>query len=179
MRDRRESERESSGMHSMWTIMLTYLGPCLGGVAALYGWLQLRKSKGRRFPVTDKVFRSPGPSLSRALDDATWDLAGSLMLPLFPVVTYVYYLQVLLDGQSLGTMATSIMFGTASIVTGYFLARLVRIVARVGRLRAGLAGEVAVGQTLNQLMLPGYRVFHGIPGDRGFNPTSPIQGVRK
>jgi len=154
-----------------WTPILLILVPMLMAVAFLYAWIYLKKRSNRKFPFADAVLRNPGESLAEKISDLSFDFAMYFPLAaIMPIYSYAAYLSIGADRQQPPSLIIAIpLFVFAALMTAWFIIKLIRTMNDLHRYRIGYAGEVAVGGALNQLMLQGYRVFHDIEGDKGFN----------
>ena len=152
-------------------VLLVTLSGMGAALVAIYGYLYAVKRFGRRkFPFEDRALRPPGEALRDQIEDEKTDLMMEMaMLFLGPTFIYAIYLQDKADDGvvKLGTMIALTVFGVGTVI-GIVVGMVLRL-RRVTRLRIGYAGEVTVGESLNQLMLQGYRVFHDVPGDKAFN----------
>jgi len=154
-----------------WTPVLLLFVPMFLAIALLYGWIYLKKRGNRKFPFSDAVLRNPGESLAEKISDLSFDFAMYFpMAALVPLYSYAAYLQIGADRQRAPSLMVAVpLFIFAALATAWFLIKIVRTTNKLHSYRLGYAGEVAVGSALNQLMLRGYRVFHDIQGDKGFN----------
>ena len=144
------------------------LGVWFASLAVLLGVLWVRRwhidRRKLRMPVTEKLLRAPGESLSKKLeeleDQLSMELAMAFCVPLFCASEY-------LIGRH--TPSAGAITGGAAIVGVAALAlicrRMFRLLDQKRRGKLGLLGERAVGEELNQLMLAGCRVFHDVPND--------------
>jgi hypothetical protein len=79
---------------------------------------------------------------------------------------YAYYISLLYFGTS--KPPTTILVLTIILGSGFTVYCLIKLVKSLNLRRSyqlGYAGEIAVGQELNQLMRDGYRVYHDFPAD--------------
>lgn len=125
-----------------------------------------------RMPVTEKLLRAPGESLSKKLeeleDQLSTELAMAFCLPLICAAVF------LIGRQNHSTGPASVGIGFAGLTTFVLLCRrMFRLLHQKRNYRLGLLGERAVGEELNQLMLFGCRVFHDVPN----NPYGNIDHV--
>lgn len=148
-------------------ILLTFLA---GPVSAI-GILRLRKRRARadrRTPLNGQLLREPGHTLreqvEEARNDMQWGMFEASAIPLAVVALAL--------GQSYVVSTASLLVAAplyALIAIGmvvYTIHKMWKCGKRLDRLRAGLDGEVAVGQELNRLMLQGAIVFHDVPGEK-------------
>jgi hypothetical protein len=148
-----------------WILLASMFVPMvtLVGIVWLANW---RRSLGKeRPPVSEKLLRPAGESLRKELerlderinDTLLWLFGGPALL------TTVLLIQTpaLKISQSYAAFGLILI---ASVVAFAFLARrLVRLLDVRRDFRLGFAGERAVAEELNQLMLHGCRVFHDVP----------------
>ena len=156
-------------------VMLSGMGVAL---AALYGYLHVvKRFTRRRFPFEDRALRPAGEALRDQLENEQSEFMMEFVISfLVPLVMYALYLQDKAEDGSV-QLGTTVMLTVVSggLVTGVVVRMLMRV-RRIIRLRIGYAGEVAVGESLNQLMLQGYRVFHDVPSDKAFNVDHVVVG---
>jgi hypothetical protein len=140
-------------------------------IAYLFTWSYIKKRSNRKFPFADAVLRNPGDSLAEKMRDLSMDMGLYFPLTaLIPLYFYAVYLQMEADRQQAATWFVPIVLGGFGLLAAlWFLFKYMRALKELHRYRIGYAGEVAVGNALNQLMLQGYRVFHDIQGDKKFN----------
>jgi hypothetical protein len=148
-----------------WILLASMFVPMvtLVGIVWLANW---RRSLGKeRPPVSEKLLRPAGESLRKELerldervnDTLLWLFVGPALL------TTVLLVQTPALKLSQSYVALGLML-IASVVAFAFLARRLVLLLNVRRdFRLGFAGERAVAEELNQLMLDGCRVFHDVP----------------
>ena len=122
-----------------------------------------RKRRGGRPPFSDLLLRSPGERLRRQIEKINEDILFYMSsASVYPLLVYSMYLRARdVIGRSL------LLVGIAcGAVTVLFVWKGVKLIKSRGELRLGLAGEMAVGEELNRLMLDGYHVYHDFPADR-------------
>src|SRR6266404_5086078 len=143
----------------IWAIFLesAFLLALGGAVLGLIHW----KDRKKRLPFTQKILRPPGESLRLRLIELDEKLNERLIqLFLWAYSPLVMAGLVALQGvrPSPGVwIAIAAIAAIASIWSAY---RLWKVINLRRRIRLGFEGERHVGETLNQLMLAGYRVFH-------------------
>ena len=149
----------------------------LGLVLILRG---IRSLKKERPPVSDKLLRPPGESLRREIEKLDDQVNDILVATLFgPAVVAVVFIL-----QNNGLKATNnsaritIIMAAAAVILAFVLLlwRLLYLVNRRRNFRLGFAGERAVAEELNKLMLDGYHVFHDVPIDPYGNVDHVIVG---
>jgi hypothetical protein len=143
----------------IWAIILesVFLLALAGAVLGLIHW----KERKKRMPFTQKILRPPGESLrlrlielDEKLNDRLIQLFLSAYSPL--IMAGLVALQGVRPG--IGVWITiAVIAAIASIWSAY---RLWKVLSLRRRIRLGFEGERHVGESLNQLMLVGYRVFH-------------------
>jgi len=141
-----------------------YLAGLFGFIYPLV-WLQKRKQKDKRSPITGHLLRSPGTSLQRRIDDLSVDIMAYLtVFPAFPLLAYALYLP-LKHAQK--TTATSVLILVAAVIVvlSWVGFKLYRLMTERNNCRLGLDAEMAVGQELNQLMSNGFRIYHDFPAE--------------
>ena len=133
-----------------------------------------RRFNYRKLPFQCDALRPPGETLRSKVEDLQLDLAADFtMILVVPVGVYAIHIEQKAAGVGAGS-ATSVVLTLTMVV--WLTWRIVQRLRRVTRIRIGYAGEVVVGEALNQLMLEGYRVFHDVPGDKAFNVDHVVVG---
>ena len=134
-----------------------------------------RHRRGERPPFQDLLLRSPGEGLRREIQDMSDDVIWYLVLMYsLPLLIYSMYLGILSSGEpSAGAHIFLLIVLLGAVIFPVY--KTSRIIAKRRHLRLGLAGEIAVGEELNRLMLDGYHVYHDFPADR-FNVDHVIVG---
>lgn len=148
-----------------------FLLPMLLVIAVLNFWIFVKKRSNTKFAFADAVLRSPGESLARKINDLSFDFALYFsFVSLFPMLFYMVYQQAWISQLRPPSVTAGIfLFGAAFLVTVWVILKITSTIKQLHLYKIGYAGEVAVGNALNQLMLNGYRVFHDIEGDKQFN----------
>lgn len=128
-------------------------------------WLQKRRQKGRKSPISGQLLRSPGTSLQQQIDDMSLDIMSYIAIfPTLPLLLYA----ILLPSIQVQLISVSVVAILIALVIGVLLwigIRVHRLMTKRNQYRLGLDAELAVGQELNQLMLDGCRVFHDFPAE--------------
>ena len=128
---------------------------------------KIRSSAQERPPVAEKLLRSPGESLRRELEKIDEQINDIIVLTTFgtPLFVTLYFLFVSGSSKPSGWPIGSTIVVVIVVVIGFtFLVwKLVNLIARRRNYRLGFAGERAVAEELNRLMLDGCRVFHDVP----------------
>lgn len=147
------------------------------GIVKLFRYQTARK--GLRSPFTQKLERFPGQSLLKRLDELNEEVsiqAASLLT--LPTAIYAGYISYLYFGNRAFNRIEGISAAALAMVfLGYSLFRLLRILQERRKIRLGYEGELTVGQTLNRLMLAGYRVYHDFPAEK-FNIDHIVVGEK-
>ena len=121
--------------------------------------------KGYRSPFTGRFIRSPGESLNRKIAKINDEIIINIIwIITIPLMLYAYYISLLYFGTS--KPPTTILVLTIILGSGFTVYCLIKLVKSLNLRRSyqlGYAGEIAVGQELNQLMRGGYYVFHDFP----------------
>ncbi len=137
-----------------------------------------QKKRKRPSPFTRDLLRGPGQSSLKQIDELN-DVSKICFfaLGIFPVVifaahsAYTHYSQ---SPESWPRAASSVVIALAFM--GYYLRKLLQLLARRRICRLAYDGEVAVGQALNQLLADGYQVFHDFAADE-FNIDHIVVGA--
>jgi len=128
-------------------------------------WLQKRKQKGKKSPLSGHLLRSPGTSLQSRIEDLSLDIMVYIaIVPSFPLLIYSLYLPQI---QVQKTTNLSILFVLIFVfaVLLWFGFKVYQLMTERNNCRLGLDAEMAVGQELNQLMADGCRVYHDFPAE--------------
>ena len=144
-----------------WLYLLTFI--VLMAVPIAFMERLYRKRKERFFPFSDKLLRPPGYSAGQKSDELKLDLAIHLLGCFF--LAYVSCAFIFL----VDSLLIKIFGGLLVIGEIYLLKRSKDILNNLNKWGLGYAGELAVGQSLNQLMLESYHVFHDLEMDGKFN----------
>ena len=143
----------------IWAIILesAFLLALAGAVLGLIHW----KDRKKRLPFTQKILRPPGESLRLRLielDEKVNDCFVQLFLAAYSPLVMAGLVAMQGVRPTAGVWITLIAIAViASIWSAFRLWKLIKVRRRI---RLGFEGERHVGETLNQLMLAGYRVFH-------------------
>ena len=143
----------------IWAIFLesAFLLALGGAVLGLIHW----KDRKKRLPFTQKILRPPGESLRLRLIELDEKLNERLIqLFLWAYSPLVMAGLVALQGVRPSTGVWIAIVAIAAIASIWSAYRLWKVINLRRRIRLGFEGERHVGETLNQLMLVGYRVFH-------------------
>lgn len=142
------------------------LGVWFVSLGLLVGIMFLRKwyfdRQRLRMPVTEKLLRAPGESLSKKLEELEDELSGEVAIAFcMPLVCASIFL-IGRQNHAAGSVGvgTIISGGTSFVI---LCRRMFRLLDKKRNYKLGLLGERAVGEELNQLMLSGCRVFHDVP----------------
>ncbi len=162
-----------------WMFVIVTFGPLAACLSILQMWRWWQRRRPRRAPFPQTLARAPGQSLLHRIDalseHITIQTASLIMLP---VVLYAGYITHLYSaGHHAAPMDVGLLALAGVTIWGYFLIITLRMIKRRRLLRLGYAGELSVGQSLNRLMLEGYRVYHDFPAE-GFNIDHIVVGSR-
>lgn len=163
-----------------WILLASIFVPVLtllGLVLILRG---IRSLKKERPPVSDKLLRPPGESLRREIEKLDDQVNDILVATLFgpAVVAVVLILQNNGLKAANNSARITIITAAAAVILAFVLLvwRLLYLLNRRRNFRLGFAGERAVAEELNKLMLDGYHVFHDVPMDPYGNVDHVIVG---
>ena len=157
-------------------LVICFLGPLFVALGVMKIWIALKRREGKHFPFKDTVIREPGYGQRKAVERVWDELSQYLfLLPVYPLVMYTVILQSRVTQGHYSPVLIGICVAGSVAVIGVSLFKIWRLLATSHCLRLGYAGEVIVGQALNQLMLQGYHVFHDVPFD-GFNVDHVVIG---
>jgi Nuclease-related domain len=149
-----------------WLLLASLFIPTLSLVGVVWILRGMRSLAQERPPVSDKLLRSPGESLRRELERIDDQINDILVLTVFGPVLFTAIFVIVNGGMKPSgfPVAPAIVFIT-TVAMGFVLLvwRLTFLIARRRNYRLGFAGERAVAEELNQLMLDGCRVFHDVP----------------
>jgi hypothetical protein len=135
--------------------------------------------KGRQSPLAREIERFPGQSLVKRLDEMNEEIRiQAVSLLALPLAIYAAYLSVLyFQRRPFNRIEAAIVVVIALAILIDALVKLRRLLRAKRRIRLACDGETIVGQTLNRLMLAGWRVFHDLPGDQ-FNIDHVVVGEK-
>lgn len=138
--------------------------------------LRRRLARGRRWPLTRGLLRTPGYTLRADLEDTLWEIAGLFLLPaLAAALLYSLYLRQAIAGRA--TIATQVIFLAAVIgVLTFAVWKLRALMSHYRTLKLGYEAEAAAAEDLNRLTHHGYWVFHDVPGGKRFNVDHVVVG---
>lgn len=136
-----------------------------------------RQKRGRRSPLTAKLFRGPGESLREELEKNMEQIENAYFRMLF--VSLPPAALILLSGYLRDSLVPYWQVGIALILYAALIywgtRRLYLVLKQRRNLYLGLDAELAVGQELNQLMAHGCRVYHDFPAEN-FNIDHVVVG---
>ena len=128
-------------------------------------WLQKRKNKGGKSPLSGHLLRSPGTSLQRRIEDLNLTImAYTAIFPTLPLLGYSLYLPLNHAQKAMTLSALFILFFLFGVLL-WFGFKVYRLMTERNNCRLELDAEMAVGQELNQLMADGCRVYHDFPAE--------------
>lgn len=130
-------------------------------------WLRERRRRGRRSPLTSKLLRGPGSTLTGELDKTWEDIdAHAAAMLMFPMLVFSIHLSMSYIGGEPETgfrIVLSVLVGVFGVT--YLAWRLFTLGTVRYQLQCGLEAETAVAQELDQLMRQGAIVFHDFPAE--------------
>lgn len=139
--------------------------PMLTLLAIVWGWCWMRGFQKERPPVSEKLLRPAGENLRRELERLDEQLNDNLILIFFgPGVVTAFLVvskPVTKPGSSVSIAVIALLIGAAWFA--WQLWKIIGLIQRRRNYRLGFAGERAVAEELNQLMLDGCRIFHDVP----------------
>jgi hypothetical protein len=148
-----------------WLLLAALFVPMLTLIGIFWIGTWIRSLKQERAPVSEKLLRPAGESSRRELEKLDEKINEAMIWAFFGPLIVTAFLVASNATQS----ATVGPIGLTSLIvltTGGFILvswRLIRLVQLRRNYRLGYAGERAVAEELNQLMLEGCRVFHDVP----------------
>ena len=150
---------------------ITYLSILAGYILIFHLIRTCYRLKKWHSPLGDIVFRSPGQSLIKKIDDLTQDIGLNMALFIsVPLVLYANYISHLYFYQDvLNIWIVALLGGIGTAVTFNYLIKTLKLLKKRQFIRLEYENTIAVGQELNRLMLEGYHVYHEIPADRLFS----------
>jgi hypothetical protein len=142
-----------------WVLLGSIVVPMVTLLAIVWILRGIRSLRQERAPVSEMLLRPAGESLSREIEKMDEQIND--------IFIWIFFGPALITSMLLILNATplaAIIVITAGI--GVFIFQAFRFVGLINRrrdYRLGFAGERAVAEELNQLMLDGCRVFHDVP----------------
>ncbi len=148
-----------------WILLATMFIPMLTllGIVWVWRWVRLRRKE--RDPVSEKLLRPAGESARRELEKIDERINDCLVLVFCGPPTVAAFLLLpnpAVSGAS-ARIAIGVIVGAAAVALVFMAWRLIGLIKLRRNYRLGFAGERAVAEELNQLMLDGCRVFHDVP----------------
>ena len=125
--------------------------------------------KKKRFPFSDRIPRPAGHSVGKKTDEFVFDLMSLLFLCVFLAFMAMFFL----FSENLIIRVTGIFLVLIELFT---VVKAYKLATKLFNYNLGYAGELAVGQNLNQLMLDGYHVYHDFVFHEIFNIDHVIVG---
>ena len=151
-------------------------------------WLAIHEHREKRKreqteapPQSEKLLRPPGYSLGKKLDSLEENslpkIVGAVVLGGVGGVFFGPALGLILSGQSLLAALICLVLALPFFVAAArFAQRLSRLIAEMRNYRLGMRGEQAVGESLNELGVQGYRAFHDLPAGETWNIDHVVVG---
>ena len=139
------------------------------GIALLtLQWFRVHQTKKKNpVPLSGDLSRGPGQSLLQQIDEVNDALQVCFFgLGSVPAFIFAAHLSCSYFGRAPETWPRVVLSAVSALAfAGYYLSKLLHLLADRNRLRSGYEGQVAVGQELNRLTAEGYRVFHDFPAE--------------
>lgn len=126
----------------------------------------IRSLRQERSPVSEKLLRPPGESLRRELEKIDDQVNDVLILTFFGPALFAAVFVIVsggLEPSALSVAPAIVLIVAAAIGLVFLVWRFTCLISRRRNYRLGFAGERAVAEELNQLMLYGCRIFHDVP----------------
>jgi hypothetical protein len=124
--------------------------------------------KNRQSPLGEIVFRSPGQSLIKKIDNLNQDIGLNMALcisvPLVLYASYVSHLHFYQDAS--GALSISLLGGIGTAATIKYLIKTRKLLKHRRLIQLEYESTIVIGQELNRLVLEGYHIYHEIPADR-------------
>jgi hypothetical protein len=149
-----------------WLLLASIFIPMLTLLGVVWILRGIRYLAQERPPVSEKLLRPPGENLRRELEKIEDQLNDIVILSIFGPALFVAFFVIATGGAkpSGWSIGPAIVFVVVVAIGLIFLVwRLIYLIALRRNYRLGFAGERAVAEELNQLMLYGCRVFHDVP----------------
>lgn len=128
-------------------------------------WLQKRRKKGEKSPLTGQLLRSPGASLQNRVDDLGVEIMAYVAaVPAFPLLIHSLYLS-LLHAQKNTPINVSVLIVALTGLLLWIGFKLNQLMTERNNCRLGIDAKASVGQELNQLMFNQFRVYHDVPAE--------------
>ncbi|MEO8352663.1 MAG: nuclease-related domain-containing protein [Chthoniobacteraceae bacterium] len=146
-------------------LLLDFLVPMASLVSVLWIWQWVRGFQKERAPVSEKLLRPAGESLRRKLEKLDDRVNDCLMWAFLGpgMVAAMFVTGKPLPRPNLTFLTTIIALVIVGGWFAYQVWKLVGLLQQRRNYRLGFAGERAVAEELNQLMLDGCRIFHDVP----------------
>lgn len=148
-----------------WILLGALLAPMLALVAIVWTWRWACGFRKDRAPVSERLLRPAGESLRTELEKIDERLNETLMGTFFgPAYVTAFLLVSKPAVKPNGSLIVPVMILTLGAAWfGYQVWQTVRLIQKRRNFRLGFAGERAVAEELNRLMLDGCRIFHDVP----------------
>lgn len=148
-----------------WIILMALFVPMLTLLGIVWVWRWVRGFHKERAPVSEKLLRPAGESLRRELEKLDEQLNDNLIWTFFGpgFVTAFLIVSKPLPRPGGNFVAVTVVLLIGAGWFAFQVWRMVGLIQRRRNYRLGFAGERAVAEELNQLMLDGCRIFHDVP----------------
>ena len=145
-----------------WVLLASLFVPILTLLGIVWILRGIRSLQRERAPVSEKLLRPAGESLRRELEKLDEQVNDIFIWTFFGPALITAIIVILNAGvKPAGGSAVAVIIIITAVSTAFvFLVwRLINLINRRRDYRLGFAGERAVAEELNQLMLGGCRVF--------------------
>ena len=148
-----------------WLLLTTMFVPMVALLGIVWVWRWVRSLRKEREPVSEKLLRPAGESARRELERIDERINDALVWIFCapPVVAAFLLIPNPAVKPASTRVASFIVVGIAAVAFAFLAWQLIRLISLRRNYRLGYAGERAVAEELNQLMLDGCRVFHDVP----------------
>jgi hypothetical protein len=124
---------------------------------------EMRSLRGERSPISQKMLRPAGESLRRELEILDEKVDDIFVWTFFgPFLGAALLFTLGAGGKPTGSFSVAATIVVAAMFV-FLVWKLINVINRRRDYRFCFAGERAVAEELNQLMLDGCRVFHDVP----------------
>jgi hypothetical protein len=147
-----------------WILGVMFI-PALSLLGIFEVWRWVGTFRKERQPVSEKLLRPAGESLRGKLEEIAEQI-NDVFLWIFctpPIVAAILLVPNPALKRDSGRVVIVLITGISAVALVSLTWRLFRLIKMRSNYRLGFAGERAVGEELNQLMLDGCRVFHDVP----------------
>lgn len=151
-------------------LLIVYVGVFVLLFAVVFSLIAMRKVRGVRRPVKERMLRPAGTSLSERVDELSENMFIWYMMAIFVPVGVASWTALGLSLMAPVPASTAWAAVTLALVTFILPAwPLVEVARRLSNYRLGLSGERAVAEQLQELVRMGCYVFHDLQPDKTWN----------